>query len=185
MRGCGRERRGGSSPSARRSGATPSPGRSTPDTSSARGGCGVHGVSMGAASAICALTEGYPEAVRGVVADCPFNSSLGVFAYYLRTRFHMPGFPILQIGYFAWALARRGGLRAHELRRRGRGGAGCPYCSCAPGRTPPCRPAAPRPSGRRGAAATSSWNSRTPTTPSAGRRTAKNTPAALEEFLAG
>ena len=64
----------------------------------------VHGVSMGAASALCALVEGYPEAVRGVVADCPFNSSLGVFAYYLRTRFHLPGFPILQIGYFAWAL---------------------------------------------------------------------------------
>ena len=104
MRGCGRERR--EARHLRREGAARRrrPGRSTPDTSSARGGCGSTASAWARPRPSARWREGYPEAVRGVVADCPFNSSLGVFAYYLRTRFHLPGFPILQIGYFAWAL---------------------------------------------------------------------------------
>lgn len=64
----------------------------------------MHGVSMGAVSVLLALEDGYPDCVRGVIADCPFDSPVGLFAFHLRKRFHLPPFPVVPIGTLAWAL---------------------------------------------------------------------------------
>ena len=64
----------------------------------------VHGVSMGAVSALLALEEGFPDCVRGVIADCPFDSAMGLFAFHVRKRFRLPPFPVVTIGSLAWRL---------------------------------------------------------------------------------
>ena len=64
----------------------------------------LHGVSMGAVSVLLALRDGYPDPVRGVVADCPFDSAAELVAYRLRTRFRLPAFPAVPLALAGWAL---------------------------------------------------------------------------------
>lgn len=64
----------------------------------------MHGVSMGAVSVLLALEDGYPDCVQGVIADCPFDSPMGLFAHHLRRRYHLPAFPVVPIGSVAWAM---------------------------------------------------------------------------------
>lgn len=58
----------------------------------------VHGVSMGAASALYALGEGYPDGVRGVIADCPYNSLAGLFAFRLGRAAGRAAGPLCALG---------------------------------------------------------------------------------------
>ncbi len=52
----------------------------------------MHGASMGAASVIFALRDGYPDAVRGVIVDCPFDSIRGLFDYVIARKSRLPAF---------------------------------------------------------------------------------------------
>jgi fermentation-respiration switch protein FrsA (DUF1100 family) len=57
----------------------------------------LSGVSMGATTVLLALGLGLPENVRAVVADCGFTSPKEIMRYYIKKRFNMPVFPLLQI----------------------------------------------------------------------------------------
>ena len=50
----------------------------------------IHGVSMGASSALYAMGAGLPDGVCGVVADCPYDGVMGLFSYYFRRRLRVP-----------------------------------------------------------------------------------------------
>ena len=58
----------------------------------------LSGISMGSTTSL--LTAGLPDAPKnliGVIADCGYVSTYEEFRYVLRTRFHLPAFPLLQI----------------------------------------------------------------------------------------
>lgn len=56
------------------------------------------GVSMGATTILlAACLPDIPKQVVGVVADCGFVSPIDEYRHVLRTRFHLPGFPLLPI----------------------------------------------------------------------------------------
>lgn len=54
------------------------------------------GISMGATTVLlAACLPDIPASVCGVVADCGFASPVEVYRHVLRTRFHLPAFPLL------------------------------------------------------------------------------------------
>jgi len=56
------------------------------------------GISMGATTALlAACLPDIPSAVCGVVADCGFLSPIDEYRHVLRTRFHLPAFPLLPV----------------------------------------------------------------------------------------
>lgn len=55
----------------------------------------LHGISMGAATVVMASTMNLPDNVKAIIADCPFTSAWEVFSHLLKTKYHMPEFPIL------------------------------------------------------------------------------------------
>ncbi len=55
----------------------------------------IHGVSMGAASAMTAAAEALPGNVRAVVEDCGYTSALDIFGDVMRELAHLPEFPLL------------------------------------------------------------------------------------------
>jgi fermentation-respiration switch protein FrsA (DUF1100 family) len=57
----------------------------------------LDGISMGCASVLMALGTALPENVKGVVADCGFTRPYDEFVHVLKTRFHLPVHPILDI----------------------------------------------------------------------------------------
>lgn len=57
----------------------------------------LHGVSMGGATVLMTSGLELPDCVKGIVSDCAFTSAWEVFDFVLRTMYHMPSFPILQI----------------------------------------------------------------------------------------
>ena len=50
----------------------------------------MHGASMGAVSSLLAMKAGYPEAVAGVIADCPFDSLGDLFSFTMKKRTKIP-----------------------------------------------------------------------------------------------
>ena len=50
----------------------------------------MHGASMGAVSSLLAMKDGYPEAVAGVIADCPFDSPGDLFSFTMKKRTNIP-----------------------------------------------------------------------------------------------
>lgn len=55
-----------------------------------------HGLSMGAATVLMASGEGeLPKQVKAIVADSPYQSVYGLFAYQMRRMFYLPAFPLL------------------------------------------------------------------------------------------
>ena len=50
----------------------------------------MHGASMGAGSSLLAMKDGYPEAVAGVIADCPFDSLGDLFSFTMKKRTNIP-----------------------------------------------------------------------------------------------
>ena len=55
----------------------------------------LHGISMGAATVVMASTRNLPDNVKAIVADCPFTSAWQVFSHLLKTKYHIPEFPLL------------------------------------------------------------------------------------------
>ena len=68
--------------------------------------CGLmlHGISMGAATVLMSTGLELPEQVKAAVSDCAFTSAWEVFSHVLRSMYHMPAFPVMQI---ADRMARR------------------------------------------------------------------------------
>lgn len=58
------------------------------------------GVSMGCATVLMTLGLSIPANVKGVIADCGFTSPYEIFKHIIKTDFHLPPFPILQIESF-------------------------------------------------------------------------------------
>lgn len=57
----------------------------------------LHGVSMGGATVCMCTGLNLPPQVKGVVSDCAFTSAWEVFSHVLKTMYHMPAFPMMQI----------------------------------------------------------------------------------------
>ena len=57
----------------------------------------LHGISMGAATVLMSTGLNLPKQVRAAVSDCAFTSAWEVFSQVLRSMYHMPAFPVMQI----------------------------------------------------------------------------------------
>ncbi|MFR1518274.1 MAG: alpha/beta hydrolase [Clostridia bacterium] len=57
----------------------------------------LHGISMGCATVLMAYGLGYPDNVRGIIADCGYTSPDAIFRHILKHSFHLPRFPVLNI----------------------------------------------------------------------------------------
>lgn len=57
----------------------------------------LHGTSMGATTVLMCTGLELPWQVRGVISDCAFTSPKEVFSHVLRTMYHMPAFPMMEI----------------------------------------------------------------------------------------
>lgn len=55
------------------------------------------GISMGGATVLMMSDKARDEAIKGIIADCPYTSAWDEFSYHLRTSFHLPEFPLLHI----------------------------------------------------------------------------------------
>ena len=55
----------------------------------------IHGISMGAATAMCIAGLAQPSYVKGFVEDCGYTSVWEEFKGEMRSRFHLPAFPLL------------------------------------------------------------------------------------------
>lgn len=56
----------------------------------------LHGISMGASTALMASGMELPPQVKGVISDCGFTSPKEVFTHVLKTMYHLPPFPVIQ-----------------------------------------------------------------------------------------
>lgn len=56
----------------------------------------LHGISMGASTALMASGLMLPKQVKGIVSDCAFTSPKEVFTHVLNTMYHLPAFPAIQ-----------------------------------------------------------------------------------------
>lgn len=56
----------------------------------------LHGISMGASTALMSCGLDLPLQVKGVVSDCAFTSPKEVFSHVLNTMYHLPAFPLIQ-----------------------------------------------------------------------------------------
>ncbi len=57
----------------------------------------LHGTSMGGAAVLMCSGLSLPPQVKGIISDCGFTSAKEVFSHVLRTMYHMPAFPMIQI----------------------------------------------------------------------------------------
>lgn len=58
----------------------------------------LHGISMGAATVMSASgDEALPPQVKGIIADCGFSRGWDEFAHVLKSSFHLPAFPLLNL----------------------------------------------------------------------------------------
>lgn len=57
----------------------------------------LHGNSMGGATVLMTSSLDLPKQVKGIISDCGFTSPKEVFTHVLRTMYHMPAFPMMQI----------------------------------------------------------------------------------------
>lgn len=57
----------------------------------------LHGTSMGAATVLMASGLTLPRQVKGIVSDCAFTSPKHVFTHVLKSMYHLPAFPMIQI----------------------------------------------------------------------------------------
>lgn len=55
----------------------------------------LHGISMGASTALMASGLMLPKQVKGIVSDCAFTSPKEVFSHVLKTMYHLPTFPVI------------------------------------------------------------------------------------------
>lgn len=57
----------------------------------------LHGTSMGGATVLMTSGLKLPNQVKGIISDCAFTSAKEVFSHVLRSMYHMPAFPMIQI----------------------------------------------------------------------------------------
>lgn len=57
----------------------------------------LHGTSMGGATVLMASGLALPGTVKAIVSDCAFTCAFDVFKHVLKSMYHLPAFPILQI----------------------------------------------------------------------------------------
>lgn len=57
----------------------------------------LHGTSMGGATVIMASGQKLPDNVKGIISDCAFTSAFDVFSHVLKSWYHIPSFPMMQI----------------------------------------------------------------------------------------
>lgn len=57
----------------------------------------LHGISMGGATVLMSTGLELPAQVKAAVSDCAFTSAWEVFSYVLKSMYHMPAFPVMQI----------------------------------------------------------------------------------------
>jgi fermentation-respiration switch protein FrsA (DUF1100 family) len=57
----------------------------------------IHGVSMGAATALMTGGEKLPENVKLIISDCAYTSVKDILSYQLQRMFKLPKFPLIQI----------------------------------------------------------------------------------------
>ena len=57
----------------------------------------LHGTSMGGATVVMASGQKLPDNVKGIISDCAFTSAFDVFSHVLKSWYHLPPFPIMQI----------------------------------------------------------------------------------------
>ena len=57
----------------------------------------LHGISMGAATVMCAAGERTPSYIRCFVEDCGYTSVWDEFKHELRSSFGLPAFPLMQV----------------------------------------------------------------------------------------
>lgn len=60
----------------------------------------LHGTSMGGATVLMTSGLDLPKQVKGIISDCGFTSPKYVFSHVLRSMYHMPAFPLIQITDF-------------------------------------------------------------------------------------
>lgn len=75
------------------------------------------GVSMGATSVLMAAGEGLPPQVRGIAADCPFDSPVEIIRNVAYRDMHLPGFisvPAARLSAILFGHFRLGSLTASE-----------------------------------------------------------------------
>ena len=58
----------------------------------------LHGVSMGGATVLMTSGEKLPPQVKAIVEDCGYTSAWDIFEDQLDAIFHLPPFPIMQVG---------------------------------------------------------------------------------------
>lgn len=63
------------------------------------GGCEIwlHGMSMGGSTVLMASGMKLPREVKGIISDCAFTNAWEVFSHVLKTQYHLPAFPVLNI----------------------------------------------------------------------------------------
>lgn len=57
----------------------------------------LHGISMGAATVLMSTGLKLPTQVKGAISDCAFTSAWDVFSSVLKTMYHLPPFPLMNI----------------------------------------------------------------------------------------
>lgn len=57
----------------------------------------LHGTSMGGATVLMTSGLNLPRQIRGIISDCGFTSAKEVFTHVLRSMYHLPAFPMIQI----------------------------------------------------------------------------------------
>lgn len=57
----------------------------------------LHGTSMGGATVLMTSGLALPPSVKGIISDCAFTDAWEVFSHVLKTQYHMPAFPIMDI----------------------------------------------------------------------------------------
>lgn len=60
----------------------------------------LHGTSMGGATVLMMSSLELPEQVKGIVSDCAFTSPKEVFSHVLKSMYHLPAFPVMNISNF-------------------------------------------------------------------------------------
>ena len=60
----------------------------------------LHGTSMGGATVLMMSSLELPAQVKGIVSDCAFTSPKEVFSHVLKSMYHLPAFPMMNISDF-------------------------------------------------------------------------------------
>lgn len=77
----------------------------------------LHGVSMGAATAVMVLGFDLPSNVKGVISDCGYDAPFNICAKVLKKNMHLPPFPILYITCLFGKLIAKFNLKSYDCKK--------------------------------------------------------------------